>query len=91
MGARMSAGMKPGSQCAHCKLRAGENEHDPCISDLPGRVMNACCGHGDVPCAYIQYFRGEKYVKGTLTDRVAGTLALVLMRVSHPNAGKESL
>jgi hypothetical protein len=77
-----------GRQCGHCGLRAGANEHDPCISELPGEVMNACCGHGRTEEAYIQYHQGARYVSGVKTNRVAAALALVLMRVSHPKAGR---
>jgi hypothetical protein len=31
--------------CAKCKLSIGEDDHDPCIANLPG-TATACCGHG---------------------------------------------
>ncbi|WP_340074508.1 hypothetical protein [Leptobacterium sp. I13] len=35
-----------------------EEGHDGCIGTLSG-VMNACCGHGDVKQAYIQFTDGK--------------------------------
>jgi len=48
----------PNRACGHCGKSQTENGHDACIPDLPG-VMNACCGHGIVSEAYIQFENGE--------------------------------
>ena len=39
--------------CGHCNEYATPEGHDPCLGTLP-RVMNACCGHGNVSEAYVQ-------------------------------------
>lgn len=40
--------------CGHCNLPNRVDGHDACLGTIPG-VMNACCGHGDVRCAYVQF------------------------------------
>jgi hypothetical protein len=40
--------------CGYCGKPNTEEDHDFCISNLPG-VMNACCGHGNNNEAYIQF------------------------------------
>ena len=55
--------------CGTCGKHRTPEGHDPCIGTLPG-VMNACCGHGRVGAAYVQYKDG--------TD-VEGALALERM------------
>lgn len=40
--------------CDKCRLPNRKDGHDACLGELPS-VMNACCGHGDVDEAYIQY------------------------------------
>lgn len=52
--------------CGHCGLSRATEGHDGCVGTLPG-VMNACCGHGEVGMAYVQYEDGT---------RVAGVDAL---------------
>lgn len=49
--------------CIECKKGPTKEGHDGCLGTLPGPIMNACCGHGDVGCAYIQY-RGGKRIAG---------------------------
>jgi hypothetical protein len=39
--------------CGHCGKYPTIEGHDRCVGTLPG-VMNACCGHGEVPLAYVQ-------------------------------------
>lgn len=48
----------PGERCEHCKKVYGKEGHDACLGTLMG-VMNACCGHGDVKGAYIQFLDGN--------------------------------
>lgn len=40
--------------CGHCGLHPTPEGHDGCLGTIPG-AMNACCGHGNVELAYIQY------------------------------------
>ncbi len=41
-------------KCGHCGLPNRDDGYDACLGMIVG-AMNACCGHGDVKCAYIQY------------------------------------
>jgi len=41
-------------KCRHCRLPNRDDGYDACLGMIVG-AMNACCGHGDVKCAYIQY------------------------------------
>lgn len=43
--------------CGHCGEHYTIEGHDPCIGTLPG-LMNACCGHGEVEEAYVQFIDG---------------------------------
>ena len=44
--------------CGHCKLYNTPQGHDGCLGTL-SNVMNACCGHGIVKDAYVQYMDGN--------------------------------
>lgn len=44
--------------CGHCNRMNTPGGYDGCIGYLPG-VMNACCGHGELGAAYIQFFDGS--------------------------------
>ena len=44
--------------CGYCGKSNTEEGHDGCIGTLPD-VMNACCGHGVIEQAYIQYSNGK--------------------------------
>ena len=59
--------------CGHCGLEYDETGHDPCIKNLIG-VMNACCGHGDDKCAYLQFIDGE-CIRGNSARIVMGVLS----------------
>ena len=53
--------------CGHCGKGDAPEGHDACLGTLPG-VMNACCGHGDIKEAYVQFpdascIRGEEAIK----------------------------
>lgn len=52
-----------GRVCGVCEKPQTEQGHDPCIANLPG-VQNACCGHGVVAEAYVQFedLRGKSAV-----------------------------
>jgi hypothetical protein len=43
--------------CGKCGEYATEEGHDACLGTLHG-VMNACCGHGDIEDAYVQFLDG---------------------------------
>jgi hypothetical protein len=40
--------------CGYCGLGYTKEGHDGCLGVLQG-LMNACCGHGDVKGAYVQF------------------------------------
>lgn len=46
--------------CVKCKKAPTKEGHDGCLGTLPGAIMNACCGHGNVHLAYIQYYNSKK-------------------------------
>lgn len=41
-------------ECGYCKLPNRSDEHDACLGYLDG-VANACCGHGNIEQAYVQF------------------------------------
>ena len=47
--------------CPHCNLETpiivDGHEVDACFKDLLGKVINACCGHGDPDRAYVRIER----------------------------------
>lgn len=43
--------------CGHCGLYNTPEDHDGCLGTLPD-VINACCGHGLVKGAYVQFSDG---------------------------------
>ena len=43
--------------CGECGKHRTKEGHDACLGKLPG-VMNACCGHGSIENAYIQFLDG---------------------------------
>lgn len=45
--------------CGHCGKQNTKDGHDGCLATLLG-VMNACCGHGRVADAYIQFDNGNR-------------------------------
>lgn len=45
--------------CGFCNMASSDNEPDACLGVLPG-VMNACCGHGNIKEAYIQFENGMR-------------------------------
>ena len=66
--------------CAHCgkspifdNRKGFEHEiYDGCIGRLSGEVMNACCGHGNVRCAYVQYSDGSLIKGGEALKQIRG-------------------
>lgn len=51
------------AKCAHCKkdpIIDGCEVYDGCLGKLDTvKVMNACCGHGEIGCAYVQSWDGS--------------------------------
>ena len=45
-------------KCGSCGRNYTEEGHDGCLGTLIG-LMNACCGHGDIEEAYVQFWDGE--------------------------------
>jgi len=43
--------------CGHCGKDNSSEGHDGCLGTIPGAI-NACCGHGDTPTAYVQFADG---------------------------------
>jgi len=64
--------------CKQCGKHPAEDEHDPCIANLPG-VRNACCGHGDTEEPYISFV-------GLPRVTLRGQPAIVVMKAlgGHP-------
>lgn len=60
--------------CDHCGKKRTPEGHDGCIGTLEG-VMNACCGHGNVNGAYIQFNHAD-YNNTPNKYRIAGKDAL---------------
>ncbi len=53
--------------CGHCNKMNTKEGHDGCLGTLPF-VMNACCGHGVVSAAFVQFWdgtitKGKKAIK----------------------------
>lgn len=46
--------------CGHCGKERTEEGHDGCIGTLKG-IRNACCGHGHIDEAYVQFQDGYCY------------------------------
>lgn len=51
--------------CGFCWEFETAEGHDHCLGTLPG-VMNACCGHGDVTEAYVQFWDGTRQQPGVV-------------------------
>jgi len=45
--------------CGNCGKMETAEGHDACLGNLPG-VINACCGHGIILQAYIQFLNGTE-------------------------------
>lgn len=57
--------------CKNCKMYKTYEGHDGCIGELDG-LMNACCGHGNIEKAYVQFFDGT---------RIGGEDAIVIQSI----------
>lgn len=49
----------PNRPCGLCGRANTAEGHDGCLGTLPG-VMNACCGHGRLREAYVQFEDGRR-------------------------------
>lgn len=66
------------NKCQHCNkagIKDGDEVYDPCIGKLDG-VMAACCGHGLVKSAYVQF----NHVLMQPIKRISGQEALDYIR-----------
>lgn len=45
---------QPDRACGYCGRPNTPEGHDGCLGKLPG-VQNACCGHGNLKEAYVQF------------------------------------
>lgn len=48
----------PNISCKFCGKQQTEEGHDGCLGTLMG-IKNACCGHGEIKSAYVQFLDGE--------------------------------
>ena len=60
--------------CGFCNLKRTPEGHDGCIGTL-SNVMNACCGHGEVKQAYVQ-FNHNDYKNNPNKIRIEGEEAI---------------
>lgn len=44
--------------CGNCNKPCTSEGHDACLGTLGGGIMNACCGHGIINDAYVQFLGG---------------------------------
>lgn len=60
--------------CGYCNEFNTAEGHDACLGTLPG-VINACCGHGSVREAYVQ-FKNKDVVRGSAAVEVQEILKM---------------
>ena len=58
--------------CGYCGLENTPEGHDGCLGTLPN-VMNACCGHGRINEAYVQ-FGNNSVIRGHIAIDIQGKL-----------------
>ncbi len=54
--------------CGYCGMSDTKEGHDGCLGTIPN-VMNACCGHGEIGEAYIQY-KGGVCIRGKAAIKI---------------------
>lgn len=59
--------------CGYCGVSRTKEGHDGCLGTLEN-VMNACCGHGELGMAYVQ-FDHEDYANDPNKFRLEGEAA----------------
>ncbi len=62
------------NHCDRCGLDRTPEGNDGCVGTLEG-VKNACCGHGEINMAYVQ-FDHEDYDKDPNKVRISGQKAI---------------
>lgn len=67
--------------CGNCGKHYTEEGHDGCLGTLQG-LMNACCGHGNIKEAYIQFWDGSC---------IRGEDAIDIQNILKKYSGDESL
>jgi hypothetical protein len=67
--------------CNNCKKYKTYEGHDGCLGELDG-VANACCGHGKISKASIQFFDGTC---------IFGAPAIIIQKVLKQNKSNTSL
>lgn len=65
-------------KCSHCGIGRTPEGHDGCIGTLKN-VMNACCGHGQIEMAYVQ-FDHKDYKEFPNKLRIEGEEAIKYIR-----------
>jgi len=61
--------------CGHCGLDYTPEDHDGCLGTLPDPdIMNACCGHGEFGCAYVQFWNSPRLGGDAAVDYIEGVL-----------------
>lgn len=58
--------------CGYCNVKDTAVGHDGCLGTLPG-IMNACCGHGRVNEAFLQFLDGT-IIRGDLAKNIMAEL-----------------
>lgn len=69
--------------CSHCGLENSKEGHDRCLGRLH-EIMNACCGHGCVEGAYLQY-RNGKIITGVQAVKEIKKIKLQASEVLNEN------
>ena len=69
-------------RCDKCAVFHKHNDLDPCLGMLPG-LMNACCGHGNVNAAYVQFLDGQ-CIRGSSAIVIQGELKKHSSEVPSP-------
>ncbi len=49
--------------CGYCGKKNTKEGYDGCLGVLP-KVMNACCGHGSIDEAYVQFDKNKRISGG---------------------------
>ena len=65
--------------CGICGKKFTKDGRDPCIGTLPN-VINACCGHGNIEEAYVQF---------SLDDMISGNEAIEYIKKHTKENGEK--
>jgi len=69
--------------CGHCDRAYTEEGHDGCLGTLQG-LMNACCGHGNIEEAYVQFWDGS-CVRGQDAKTIQDILKKYQLDINNEN------